>query len=550
MNTRTTYTTTESSGWANRRTNNNEDKTIDATKYFAYRDEEQDTFGPTEQSTRLHRSSITNFPTSAFALATSEKGSSGGRLIVVSNRVALPRDVRAGGLASALKGALAEQGGIWFGWSGEVSAQPRFDVQADPVHPIRYATLDLEREDYEDYYAGFANRVLWPLFHYRLHLLDFHRETLAAYRRVSAKFAERLVDMIAPEDTIWVHDYHLIPLGAALRSRGVGSRIGFFLHTPFPPPELMQSLPHHRDLMSAFSAYDLVGFQTDTDKESFVNYCVRELNASIEDGGDRIRIDRHTFRVGTFPVSIDTAHIQALGQRAANSTAVKRLQESLDDRTLLVGVDRLDYSKGLPERFESFARLLKRYPDLQRSVMLLQIAPPSREDLPEYRKLRHDLEKIAGSINSEFADPDWTPIRYVNKSYQHASLAGFYRCARVGLVTPFRDGMNLVAKEYVASQDAENPGVLVLSRFAGAAQELTEALLVNPFDGDQMVEALRQALIMPLGERKRRWQHMMEHLRSNDVTKWRKRFLGALRDSVAAQADAAPADRSAQSGMA
>jgi len=226
-----------------------------------------------------------------------------------------------------------------------------------------------------------------------------------------------------------------------------------------------------------------------------------------------------------------------------------RLHDSLLGHPLILSVDRLDYSKGLPERFHSFARLLKRYPDLQRCVMLLQIAPPSREDLPEYRELRHNLEKIAGSINSEFADPDWTPIRYVNKSYQHASLAGFYRSARVGLVTPFRDGMNLVAKEYVASQDPENPGVLVLSRFAGAAQELTEALLVNPFDGDQIVEALRQALTMPLGERKRRWQHMIEQLRTNDVTTWRKRFLLALRDSVAAT-EAAPADRSAQSGMA
>jgi trehalose 6-phosphate synthase len=547
MTNRMTYTTTDSSGWASRRVNN-EDNTIDAKKHFAYREEEVRTLSSVEHGSRLHRSSVTTFPNPGIALSTSEKGGGGGRLIVVSNRVALPRDVRAGGLASALKGALAEQGGIWFGWSGEISAQPRFDIQSDPVHPIRYATLDLEREDYEDYYAGFANRVLWPLFHYRLHLLDFHRETLAAYRRVSAKFAERLVELIEPDDTIWVHDYHLIPLGAALRSRGVASKIGFFLHTPLAPPELIQSLPHHRDLMSTFSAYDLVGFQTDTDKESFVNYCVRELNAIVEDG-DRLRIDRHSFRVGTFPVSIDTAHIQALGQRAASSTAVKRLQESLDDRTLLVGVDRLDYSKGLPERFHSFARLLKRYPDLQRCVMLLQIAPPSREDLPEYRELRHNLEKIAGSINSEFADPDWTPIRYVNKSYQHASLAGFYRCARVGLVTPFRDGMNLVAKEYIASQDPENPGVLVLSRFAGAAHELTEALLVNPFDGDQMVEALRQALTMPLGERKRRWQHMMEQLRVNDVTAWRKRFLHALRDT-GVEADGVQADRSAQSGMA
>ena len=548
MNTRMTYTTTGPSAWAARRLT--EEKNIDVSHHALRHDDDgvESAFAAGDQAaTRSGRSSVTKFP-NTFSLSTSSQGGGSGRLVVVSNRVALPRDVRAGGLASALKGALAEQGGIWFGWSGEISAQPRFDVQADPVHPIRYATLDLEPEDYEDYYAGFSNRVLWPLFHYRLHLLDFHRETLAAYRRVSAKFAERLVDLLEPDDTIWIHDYHLIPLGAALRSRGVSARIGFFLHTPMAPPELLQSLPQHRDLMSCFSAYDLIGFQTDTDRDAFTAYCERELNARVERDGT-VQIDRSTFKVGTFPVSIDTGHLQALGQRAAQSTAVKRLRESLDDRTLLVGVDRLDYSKGLPERFHSFARLLKRYPDLQRSVMLLQIAPPSREDLPEYQKLRRNLEKIAGAINSEFADPDWVPIRYVNKSYQHASLAGFYRCARVGVVTPFRDGMNLVAKEYVATQDPEDPGVLVLSRFAGAAQELTEALLINPFDGEQVVEALRQALTMPLGERKRRWHNMMEVLKANDVTAWRKSFLAALRETCA-DAHAPRADRSAQSGTA
>jgi len=548
MNTRMTYTTTGPSACAARRLI--EDDSIDVSRHALHDDTDgaDSTFAAIEPGAHVGRSSVTQFPNPPFALSTSAQGGGRGRLIVVSNRVALPRDVRAGGLASALKGALAEQGGIWFGWSGEISAQPRFHVQADPVHPIRYATLDLEPQDYEDYYAGFSNRVLWPLFHYRLHLLDFHRETLAAYRRVSAKFAERLVDLLEPDDTIWVHDYHLIPLGAALRSRGVGARIGFFLHTPMAPPELLQSLPQHRDLMSCFSAYDLIGFQTDNDRDAFTTYCERELGARVERDGT-VQIDRRTFKVGTFPVSIDTAHLQALGQRAAQSTAVKRLRESVDGRTLLVGVDRLDYSKGLPERFHSFARLLKRYPDLQRNVMLLQIAPPSREDLPEYKELRHDLEKIAGAINSEFADPDWVPIRYVNKSYQHASLAGFYRCARVGLVTPFRDGMNLVAKEYVATQDPEDPGVLVLSRFAGAAQELTEALLINPFDGEQVVEALRQALTMPLGERKRRWLRMMEVLQANDVTAWRKNFLNALR-ATGDDALTAPADRSAQSGMA
>ena len=478
-------------------------------------------------------SSITNFlhPN----ISTTARGSDGGgRLVIVSNRVALPRDVRAGGLALALKGALAEHGGLWFGWSGEVSEHPRFEVQADPVYPIRYATLDLNREDYEGHYTGFANRVLWPLFHYRLHLLDFSRETLDAYRRVSAKFADRLVEVLEPDDVIWVHDYHLIPLAAALRSRGVKARIGFFLHTPMAPPELMVSLPQHRDLMSSFSAYDLVGFQTDTDRRSFTQYCADVLQASVEDDG-RICFDGREFRVGTYPISIDTAHLETVGQRAAASNTLKRMREHHAGRVMLIGVDRLDYSKGLPERFAAFARLLHDYPELQRKILLLQIAPTSRGDVPEYRELRRKLEALAGATNSKYAEPDWTPIRYVNKSYQQARLVGFYRSARVALVTPLRDGMNLVAKEYVAAQDPEDPGVLVLSRFAGAAQELGEhALLVNPFDTEQVVGAMRQALMMPLGERKRRWQHMIAQLRTHDVIAWRERFLRELRGAAVA----------------
>jgi trehalose 6-phosphate synthase len=395
------------------------------------------------------------------------------------------------------------------------------------VYPIKYATLDLDRDDYEGYYSGFSNRVLWPLFHYRLHLLDFNRETLAAYRRVSAKFADKLAQLIKPGDTIWVHDYHLIPLGAALRSRGVTCRIGFFLHTPMAPPELLASLPHHRDLMSCFTSYDLVGFQTESDTRSFTQYCEQELGAFVESDG-RIEVNGHTFRAGAFPISIDTAHLETLGQRAAASTTSKRFGEQMDSRVMFIGVDRLDYSKGLPERFTAFGRLLKEHPDLQRHITLLQIAPPSREEVPEYIDLRRKLQHIAGTINSEFAEPDWAPIRYVNKSYQQARLAGFYRASRVGLVTPLRDGMNLVAKEYVAAQDPNDPGVLILSRFAGAAHEMTDALLVNPFDEEQVVGAMQQALMMPLGERKRRWKRMMDYLRKNDVNAWRNKFLATL----------------------
>ena len=494
------------------------------------------------------RGSVTNFLHASVGLH-APRGGGKGRLIVVSNRVALPRDVRAGGLALALKCALADHGGIWFGWSGEITPQPRFDLQADPVYPIHYATLDFDQADYDGYYKGFANRVLWPLLHYRLHLLGFSREALAAYRRVSAKFADRLADLVKPDDTVWVHDYHLIPLGAALRSRGVTSRIGFFLHTPMAPPQLMASLPHHRELMSAFSAYDLVGFQTALDQRSFAEYCERELHAAVTRDG-RIEFDGRSVRTGAFPISIDTAHVETQGQRAASSSAYKRLCDNMHGRLMLIGVDRLDYSKGLPERFQAFGQLLHDQPELQRKVTLLQIAPTSRGDVPEYRELRRKLETLAGAINSEFAEPDWTPIRYVNKSYQQARLAAFYRSARVGLVTPLRDGMNLVAKEYVAAQDPEDPGVLVLSCFAGAAHDLgDDALLVNPFDAEQVVGAIRQALMMPLGERKRRWQNILRQLRAHDVTAWRESFLAGLRAGTDANG-AAPRDARAHNGPA
>ncbi|HEX3894706.1 MAG TPA: alpha,alpha-trehalose-phosphate synthase (UDP-forming) [Rudaea sp.] len=503
-----------------------EDDAANAQSSFADLDAQMSRPSP-QSHADMQRSSVTSFMHPNIGQIATENSNGDGRLIVVSNRVALPKDTRAGGLASALKGALAERGGIWFGWSGQVSAEPRFDIQPDPVYPIKYATLDLDRDDYEGYYAGFSNRVLWPLFHYRLHLLDFNRDTLAAYRRVSAKFADKLAALVKPDDTIWVHDYHLIPLGAALRSRGVECRIGFFLHTPIAPPELIASLPHHRDLMSSFSSYDLVGFQTQTDQRSFTQYCETELDGIVDHDG-HVEVHGRHFRVGTFPISIDTAHLETLGQRAATSTNARRLNESMEGRVMLIGVDRLDYSKGLPERFLAYRRLINEHPDLQRQITLLQIAPTSREDVPEYRDLRRKLENLAGSINSEFAEPDWAPIRYVNKSYQQARLAGFYRASRVGLVTPLRDGMNLVAKEYIAAQDPNDPGVLILSRFAGAAHELTEALLVNPFDEEQVVGAMQQALMMPLGERKRRWQRMMEYLRKHDVNAWRNRFLDTL----------------------
>jgi trehalose 6-phosphate synthase len=450
------------------------------------------------------------------------------RLVVVSNRVASPDETRAGGLAVALHAALEETGGLWFGWSGKIDPQHSGAIREQTVDNIHYVTVDLSRRDHADYYNGFANRSLWPLLHFRVDLVDYSRETYAAYRRVNALFAEKLAPLLRDDDLVWIHDYHLIPLAALLREHGVRCRLGFFLHVPMPSSDLLAALPQHTRLFEGMSAYDLVGFQTERDLERFQDY-VRLFGRGkvighgvLETPGGRL------LRAGAFPISIDTQGIALQAAAAIDKASVKRLAESLSGRALAIGVDRLDYSKGLPERFRAFERYLKRHPEQLGKLTYLQIAPVSRGDVAEYRALREELEQLAGHINGSHAEPDWTPMRYVNRNYPHPSLTGFYRLARVGLVTPLRDGMNLVAKEFVAAQDPDDPGVLVLSSFAGAARELHSALLVNPYDLDGVADAIAAAMRMRLPERRERWQAMMETLRTHDITAWRRNYLAAL----------------------
>jgi trehalose 6-phosphate synthase len=451
-----------------------------------------------------------------------------GRLIVVSNRVALPDQTATGGLASAMRAALQERGGVWFGWSGKVSRQASGELHRERDGAVEYTTIDLSRSDHDDFYDGFANRTLWPLLHYRPDLVDYDRKHLAGYLRVNNLFAEQLMSLIQPGDTVWVNDYHLIPLAAMLRQRGVRNHIGFFLHTPLPAASLLIALPQHRELLETLSSYDLVGLHTARDRRALEEYFLHELGAAMRRDG-RIRTEAgRMFRAESFPIGIDTQAVAETASHADDHEEIHQLRQSLEGRALIIGVDRLDYSKGLPERFHAYARLLERSPQLHRKVSFLQIAPPSRGGVPEYRQIRRELERMAGHINGLYAAPDWVPIRYVNNSFPHSLLSGYYRTARVGLVTPLRDGMNLVAKEYVASQDPEDPGVLVLSRFAGAAQELHDALLVNPADTEEVAEALGIALTMPLQERRTRWRRMMDVLEKQDVTAWRNAFLRRL----------------------
>jgi trehalose 6-phosphate synthase len=457
------------------------------------------------------------------------------RLIVVSNRVA-PVDegkTSAGGLAVAVMAAMRRSGGIWFGWSGEVLARPSPEPNLFQVGRLTYATVDLTQQDYDEYYNGYANSTLWPLFHYRLDLAEFSRRNYAGYLRVNRHFAKMLMPLLLPDDLIWVHDYHLIPLAYELRRLGATQRIGFFLHTPFPALEVLLALPMHEILVRSLCAYEVVGFQTENDLRAFQDYVVREAQGRLV--GDRTVVAYgRSFSADAFPIGLDTENVARLAERAEGSRQAQRLRESLQDRHLVVGIDRLDYSKGLVTRFEAFGQLLESHPELRGRVILMQIAPPSRQEVRDYAEIRHSLEATAGRINGRFAEYDWAPIRYLNKSFSRPALAGFMRISEVGLVTPLRDGMNLVAKEYVAAQPPDKPGVLVLSRFAGAAQELDQALLVNPYDAEAIAEALHLALIMPSQERRRRWGAMIQVLQDNDIAAWRNRFIGALEHSRAA----------------
>jgi trehalose 6-phosphate synthase len=449
------------------------------------------------------------------------------RLVVVSNRVASGSKSSAGGLAVGVLAALSQSGGIWFGWSGETDPAPAGTPELSRDGNVTFATLDLRRQDLDEYYNGFANRVLWPLFHFRTSLVGYRRTDLEGYLRVNRQIATALRPLLRTNDLVWVHDYHLIPCGEELRRLGAAQPLGFFLHTPFPPTELLRVLPNHSELMRSLCAYDLVGFQTENDLHSFRDYLVREIGGT-DLGGGRIAAFGRVVHAEVFPIGTDVEKLAELAATAARSRQARRMLDSLGGRALAIGVDRLDYSKGLHARFKAFERFTAKYPETRGHVTFMHIAPPSRSEVPEYTEIRRELETAAGHINGRFAEFDWTQIRYLNKSFAQRTLAGFFRLSRIGLVTPLRDGMNLVAKEYVASQDPENPGALVLSNLAGAARELTDAVLVDPFDIEGMAEAIHRALVMPLEERRERWQEMIAVLRRNDITAWRESFVRRL----------------------
>ncbi len=452
------------------------------------------------------------------------------RTIIVSNRVPSPSEkgATAGGLAVALADAVTP-GTIWLGWSGKRSDVTSKTAKLNVNDGVTYATIDIAESDYYKFYAGFSNGALWPLFHFRTGLLRFNRPEYEAYRTVNRAYAEALVPLLRPNDLIWIHDYQLMTMAEELRDLGVTNRIGFFLHIPFVPPAVLQVLPPAAEIVAGLSACDVVGFQTEGDRKAFLDGAELLLDVRHDSHG-RYRFQERTVHAVLTPIGINAQKFAQLARRAEVSADARRLQESLGERALVLGVDRLDYSKGLPQRFDAFGRLLYSYPQHRRRVNFLQIAARSRQEVGSYQTLRRELDRRAGDINGEFSDFDWVPLRYMTHAVRRTAIAGFYRRAQIGLVTPLRDGMNLVAKEYIAAQDETDPGVLVLSRFAGAADELTEALIVNPFDADEVAEAIHLGLTMGLDERRERHEALLAKVRHTTASRYCDEFLGYLKD--------------------
>ncbi len=464
------------------------------------------------------------------------------KLVVVSNRVARANtnEPMTGGLAAALLPVVENSGAIWVGSSGRV----RDGFQKEPFAEIEalgagaLATLDLPAAHYGGYYEGFANSALWPVLHSRSDLIRVAEGDYPSYREVNAFMARALLRFNKQDAAFWVQDYHFLALGAELRELGVTSPVGFFLHTPWPAHGVIEGVPQHRELVEAMLAYDLIGFQTEGDRDNFLGYVRANLELSVDD--DVVVSQYGRTRARVFPIGIDAEKFAKAAAKAVTHPDVSRLRRSLNGERLAIGVDRLDYSKGLVNRIRAFDRMWSTNPHLARTVSLLQIATPSRGGIEAYGALQNEVARLVGDVNGRHGEADWTPIRYLNKGYGQAVLAGLYRTAQVGVVTPLHDGMNLVAKEYVAAQNPADPGVLVLSKFAGAAHELDAALIVNPHDIDGMARTVATALSMPLAERRMRYEAMMHRLRRHSIQRWFADFQEALGESQAEKVETSP----------
>jgi alpha,alpha-trehalose-phosphate synthase [UDP-forming] len=436
------------------------------------------------------------------------------RTLAEGTRVAEPAS---GGLVTALLPVLRRRGGVWIGWTG-CAAPAEIEppgLEAASGAEYELASVPLSMEEVRDFYLGFCNEIIWPLFHDFVPLCNFEERYWHAYRAVNRRFARAVHEKAGSGDLVWVHDFHLMNVAAELAKLGSASRTAFFLHIPFPPPEVFLKLPWRLEVLRGLLSFDLVGFQTEADQRNF--------RASLR----RLGLCARRTQVGHYPISIDFGEFS---QRAAAPEVLAKaadLHRLLPGRQLALGVDRLDYTKGIPFRLRAFRRLLGKHPEMRGRVSLIQVVVPSREDVPEYSSLRREIEQLVGEINGRYARPgEWVPVWYEYRCLSPTELVAYYRAAHIALVTPLQDGMNLVAKEYCACS-LEEDCVLILSEFAGAAAQLGEdALLVNPCDEAGMAQAIRDAVLMPRAERMARMRRLREGIRREDVFWWMDRFLG------------------------
>lgn len=447
------------------------------------------------------------------------------RLVVLSNRVpSAGRTAQAGGLAVALSEAM-RPGSLWIGWSGRAGGGA--DIAMRVEHGVTYAVFDLTEAQHRDYYNGFSNNTIYPLLLFRLGLMRFRAEEFAAYEDVNRRFATNALALLQHDDLVWVHDYHLMLTPGTLRAAGARQRIGFFFHTPFPPLAIFAVVPRARTLLAGVCGADVIGFQTSSDRDGFLACVAGLLGVTPQDDGSFMHEER-CVRTLVCPVGIDAEGFARTARLAAERLPAHRLRASLHDAALLFGADRLDHAKGLPHRVEAYDLLLRQHPEHRRHVCYLQVAAPSREEVAEYRRLRREIDGRVGDLNGRHGEADWIPLRYITRVTPRATVAGFFRLARVGVVTPLRDGFGLGAAEFVAAQDPTDPGVLVLSRFAGAASVMDAALLVNPFDSEAIAETLHRALTMPAEERRARHATLSAQVCANSAARHAARFLDVL----------------------
>ena len=480
-----------------------------------------------------------------MSVATGPQGQprTGRSLVIVSNRlpIVLSRDEQGqwraragtGGLVTALLPVLRNRGGVWIGWPGTDEADPAVDeaaASAGREAGYRMLTVPLSAVQVRDFYLGFANRVIWPLFHDLQSLCDFDPAFWRTYREVNRRYAQVVAGNAGSGDFVWVHDYQLIHVAAERRDLLPDVRVTFFLHIPFPPLDVFVKLPWRMALLHALLQYDLIGFQTQRDRRNF-NECLRALLPGVALSGrgpvTEAKLQGRTVRLASFPISIDYNYFV---RRAASADVLQRVRELhglLPERRLVLGVDRLDYTKGIPHRLKAFRNALERFPELRGRLSLIQVVVPSREDIGAYQVLKLEIEQLVSEINGEYSKPGgWVPVWYVYGSLGVAELLAYYRAAHIALITPLKDGMNLVAKEYCACS-IEEDCVLILSEFAGAAAQLHRgALLVNPYDIEGVADTLRRAFEMPREERAARMRAMRRSIRRHDVYWWLDSFLG------------------------